>query len=385
MKTITLTVNGKQHTANVEPRTSIADFLREDLLLTGTHLGCEQGVCGACTINLNGMPVRACISFAVTCDGADIQTIEGFDDDPLMAEIRHAFSSEHGLQCGYCTPGMMITAHDIAQRLPRADEARLRIELSGNLCRCTGYVGIVNAMHKVLKKRLSDGSAFEPLPIKATQDMPMVSQTAQLDAPKDSPNTGAESIGKMTTLTQQFSVAHQRKEVWAMFQNLQRVTTCMPGATLTEPPLDNHIKGRMIVKLGPIRTNFVFEADIKTDSAAYTGHISASGIDSGHNSRARSEITYVLSETDGGNATQVSVEVAFALSGALAQFSRGGIVTAVADRMTQNFATNLEGAISNTDDIASPDVTTELDMGNIVLSVAWAKIKSIFRFLLRRD
>ena len=112
-KKIQLTVNGKAVSAEVEPRLQLADFLREHLLLTGTHLGCEHGVCGACTVEIDGAPARSCIAYAVACDGADVRTIEGFDDDPVMAELREAFSAEHALQCGYCTPGMLVTARDI--------------------------------------------------------------------------------------------------------------------------------------------------------------------------------------------------------------------------------------------------------------------------------
>jgi carbon-monoxide dehydrogenase small subunit len=153
MKTVTLTVNGKSVASAVEPRTHLADFLREQLLLTGTNLGCEHGVCGACTLWIDGAPARSCITYAVMCDGADVRTIEGFDDDPVMAELRAAFTAEHALQCGYCTPGMLATARDIVLRLPEADEARVREELSGNLCRCTGYVGIVRAILGVLAAR----------------------------------------------------------------------------------------------------------------------------------------------------------------------------------------------------------------------------------------
>ena len=153
MKTVTLTVNGEDVTATVEPRTSLADFLREERRLTGTHLGCEHGVCGACTINMDGVPARSCIAYAATLDGADIRTIEGFDDDDVMEDLRQAFTENHGLQCGYCTPGMLISCRDIVIRLPDADEKRVRLELSGNLCRCTGYVGIVRAVLAVLEKR----------------------------------------------------------------------------------------------------------------------------------------------------------------------------------------------------------------------------------------
>jgi len=155
---LTLEVNGRAVTETVEPRTHLADFLRERLHLTGTHIGCEHGVCGACTITLDDAPARSCISFAVACEGARVRTIEGYDDDRLMAELREAFSVEHALQCGYCTPGMLITARDIVERLPDADETRVRAELAGNLCRCTGYVGIVRAIVRVLAARRSAGN-----------------------------------------------------------------------------------------------------------------------------------------------------------------------------------------------------------------------------------
>jgi carbon-monoxide dehydrogenase small subunit len=150
---ISVTVNGKPVQAEVEPRTHLADFLREQLGLTGTNLGCEHGVCGACTLEIDGAPSRSCITWAVACDGASVRTIEGFDDDAVMAQLREAFTAEHALQCGYCTPGVLVTARDIVTRLPDADEARIRKELSGNLCRCTGYMGIVRAIGRVLRER----------------------------------------------------------------------------------------------------------------------------------------------------------------------------------------------------------------------------------------
>ena len=146
MTPISLTVNGQTVQALVEPRMHLGDFLREHCRLTGTHLGCEHGVCGACTVLIAGAPARSCITYAVACDGLAIRTIEGFDDDATMADLREAFSREHALQCGFCTPGMLIAARDIAERIPDADERRIRVELSGNLCRCTGYRGIVNAV-----------------------------------------------------------------------------------------------------------------------------------------------------------------------------------------------------------------------------------------------
>ena len=161
-KTIHLRINDSPVQAEVMPRTHLADFLREQRLLTGTNLGCEHGVCGACTIEIDGAPARSCITFAATCDGLTVRTIEGFAEDEVMLQLREAFAAAHALQCGYCTPGMLVTARDIVQRLPDADEARIRKELSGNLCRCTGYAGIVRAIESVLALRRS------PSTLKAT-------------------------------------------------------------------------------------------------------------------------------------------------------------------------------------------------------------------------
>ena len=150
---LSLTVNGEPKQLLAEPREQLADLLRRELMLTGTHVGCEHGVCGACTVEIDGAPARSCIAHAGSCDGASIRTIEGFGDDGVMAALREAFSREHALQCGYCTPGMLVTARDIVLRLPDADEARVREELAGNLCRCTGYRGIVRAVLSVLADR----------------------------------------------------------------------------------------------------------------------------------------------------------------------------------------------------------------------------------------
>lgn len=148
---VTLNVNGREHQITIEPRTSLADAVREHCGLTAIHLGCEQGVCGACTVEVDGVPQRSCLQSAVRFEGRSIRTLEDFDHDGLGEALRQAFSEEHALQCGYCTPGMLITARDIVRRLPDADEARIREELAGNLCRCTGYRGIVRAIKRVIE------------------------------------------------------------------------------------------------------------------------------------------------------------------------------------------------------------------------------------------
>ena len=145
---VALTVNGRPVEATVESRLSLADFLRLELRLTAAHLGCEHGVCGACTVLIDGEPARSCIALTVSLGGAEITTLEGLADDPAMQIIKQAFHDKHGLQCGFCTPGMLISTRDLLKRTPRPSESAVREGLSGNLCRCTGYQGIVRAVLK---------------------------------------------------------------------------------------------------------------------------------------------------------------------------------------------------------------------------------------------
>lgn len=142
-----LQVNGRAAEVDVEPRKTLADALREDLALTGTHLGCEHGVCGACTVLLDGEPVRACLLLAVQADGCQVLTVEGLAaPDGTLHPLQRAFAEHHGLQCGFCTPGMLLSALDLLRHEPAPTRERIREALSGNVCRCTGYLGIVDAV-----------------------------------------------------------------------------------------------------------------------------------------------------------------------------------------------------------------------------------------------
>ncbi|MGB5904006.1 MAG: (2Fe-2S)-binding protein [Xanthobacteraceae bacterium] len=146
MQIIKLRVNGEEIETAIDPRTTLADFLRQHADARSIHLGCEHGVCGGCTIVINGKMARSCIALAATMDGADIWTLEGLKDDPTIVQLRQSFHECHGLQCGYCTPGMLITVRDIIARYGEPDEKFLREALAGNICRCTGYAGIVKAV-----------------------------------------------------------------------------------------------------------------------------------------------------------------------------------------------------------------------------------------------
>lgn len=146
MKSVTVEVNGVNRVGEVEPRQTLADFLREHCRLTATHLGCEHGACGACTVIVDGKATRSCLRLAVMCDGHSVQTLEGFRSDRVMEILRRHFHEGHALQCGFCTPGMLVMARDILLRLPCPDAETVRHQLSGQICRCTGYANIVNAI-----------------------------------------------------------------------------------------------------------------------------------------------------------------------------------------------------------------------------------------------
>lgn len=150
---INLTVNGERISATVPARQHLIDFLRETLSLTGSHIGCEHGVCGACSIRVNGAVVRGCLTLAVQCDGASVDTIEGLSDSGAIADLQSAFHERNALQCGFCTPGMLVTASALLSENPSPSRAQIRGYMSGNYCRCTGYHAIVDAIETVAAKR----------------------------------------------------------------------------------------------------------------------------------------------------------------------------------------------------------------------------------------
>lgn len=150
---IAVSVNGENQVAEVEPRLLLADFLRENLDLTGTHVGCEHGICGACTVLMNGDSVRSCLTFAVQADGAEVETVESLGEIDALGPLQQAFREHHALQCGFCTPGMLMTATDMLRKYPLETDDDIRDGLSGNICRCTGYQNIVAAVRSAADKR----------------------------------------------------------------------------------------------------------------------------------------------------------------------------------------------------------------------------------------
>jgi carbon-monoxide dehydrogenase small subunit len=381
MRQIAMTINGTRVEALVEPRTHLADFLREQQRLTGTHLGCEQGVCGACTILFNGAPARACLTLAVSCEGADIRTVEGFPDDPVMARLREAFGAEHALQCGFCTPGMLISSYDIVRRLPQADEARIRAELSGNLCRCTGYMGIVAAVKSVLAEGPAARDTAAPAPRRALETF---TATSVAPSPPIAAATPARTVAResglepgWTRLAESFVVDRPPDEVWTLLGDVPRVASCLPGAALDDSDGGN-LKGRMQVRLGPMSASFAGTATHERDAAARIGVLAGGGNDQRGSSRVRGRVTYRLVAENGGQATRVALTLDFLLQGMLAQFSRSGLVKDIVGRMVRDFAANLAAKLEPGGAAAAAPEAAPLRAGSLVWRVLWTRLKAMF-------
>ena len=364
MTHVSMTVNGDVVEADIEPRTHLGDFLREHRFLTGTHLGCEHGICGACTVQIDGASSRSCIALAVACDGADVRTVEGFDDDPLMRKLREAFTREHALQCGYCTPGMLISAHDLVRRLPEADEDIIRREMEGNLCRCTGYVGIVRAVASVVG---------DPL---AVAEVPRADSTVvEIQAHEPATVLRVDLPADASRLLQSFRISQPVGDVWNLFRDIEAVATCMPGAEVTDVSAEGQVTGRINVGLGPIRAGFGGRADVRFDDTTKSGIVIGSGNDGATGSGALGEVTFALA--DEGGATRVDLEIAYSLSGALAQFGRGDLAAGVAQGLINQFAANLELRLAGETIVSD---ATSLDAGSLV----WQSFKGWVRKLFWR-
>jgi carbon-monoxide dehydrogenase small subunit len=367
MSTISLTVNRRAVQSSVEPRANLADFVRDKLDLTGTHLGCEHGVCGACTVLLDGAPARSCITYAVACEGAEVTTIEGLDEDEVTVELRSAFTREHALQCGYCTPGMLVSARDLVLRLPDADEHLIRVGLSGNLCRCTGYVGIVRAVQSVIDLRRArhiapeSGGRRKTLgPVGSGHRQHGSVDGASRIGPGESGQKLPDAVGLIdtipdftpgTVLEQSFDVSHPTEQVFAMFEDIAAVAACLPGASLTSPPTPQRVEGAIRVKIGPIAATFTGAARVERNPADMSGRIVGIGNDRRSRSSTQGEIRYRLVPVADGAGTRVDLSIGYTLAGMLAQVGRPGLVRDLAARLIAEFAKNLDRRLAG----LSPD------------------------------
>ncbi|MBT1510719.1 2Fe-2S iron-sulfur cluster binding domain-containing protein [Bradyrhizobium sp. SRL28] len=395
MNMIALTVNQRAVQALAEPRTNLADFVRDKLDLTGTHLGCEHGVCGACTVLLDGEPARSCITYAVACEGAEVTTIEGLDEDNITTELRAAFTREHALQCGYCTPGMLVSARDLVLRLPHADERLIRVGLSGNLCRCTGYVGIVRAVRSVIEARRArdiaptpDGGRKILGPVgSGRSDADRAERMRSVGSEQTSPET-ASSVSAIpdfvpaTVLNQHFSVAHPPEQVFAMFDDIAAIAACLPGASLTAPPKPERVEGAIRVRIGPIAATFQGAARVERSLADMSGRIVGIGNDRRSRSSTQGEIRYRLVPIEQG--TRVDLSIGYTLTGMLAQVGRPGLVRDLAARLIAEFASNLDRRLSGT----SPGDATAAELNGmaLVFSLLRARVAGwVGRFASSKD
>ena len=396
MSMVSLTINGRAASAEVEPRTHLADFIRETQTLTGTHLGCEHGVCGACTVLVDGMPVRSCITYAVACGGANVTTIEGLDDDEIGKELRTAFSREHALQCGYCTPGMLVSARDVVLRAQAPTEHDIRVAMSGNLCRCTGYLGIVRAIQHVIADRRARGVvaapgagrvALGPAGSGHGEATAAVVGTRRADAPAASatPSMNAEDLTDwkpQASFEQSFKVNHAIDAVWSFFSDTAAVASCLPGVSLIGDAKARNVSGKMRIKVGPIAAEFHGVAEIDRDAATHSGKIQGSGRDQRSSSATRGVIRYrLVPESDGS--TKVGLDVGYRLTGPLAQFSRSDLVHDIASRIIEAFAQNVEARLSGKTTGAGAG-SAELNAGGLFFSVLASRIKAGLRRLLGR-
>jgi aerobic carbon-monoxide dehydrogenase small subunit len=388
---LSLSVNGRAVSAAVEPRLHLADFLREQLNLTGTHLGCEHGVCGACTLLVDGEPIRSCIAFAGACGGADVTTIEGLDNDEIAIELRAAFNREHALQCGFCTPGMLVSARDLVLRLREPDERRIRLGLSGNLCRCTGYVGIVQAVRSVIAAQRGRGiEAIVADPNRGLGPIGARTGSGLAAARAPSPKTlapraaplGVKVAGAFVptdSFEQNFTIRRPPAEVFAAFGRIREIADCIPGAVVDGEPAPNRVEGGIRVRFGPISPMFRGVALIEQDGEKLAGRILGTGVDAGERSSMQGEIRYRVVDGEVQGTARVELAIGYALKGALAQFGRPGLVRNLAGRMIAEFSRNLEDLLS---DRRSEGLSKPVDVPRLILNSVRERLARWLRGLL---
>ncbi len=390
MTALTLTVNSQPVSGDVDPRMHLADFLREMQTLTGTHIGCEHGVCGACTILLDGVPVRSCITFAIACSGASVTTIEGLDEDEIGAELRAAFSREHALQCGYCTPGMLMSARDVVLRLREANEQDVRVAMSGNLCRCTGYAGVVRAIMSVIADRRARGivpvaaagrTVLGPAgsghrTTTAAGTIARVQNEQSIGAADSIADDETTSWEPQASFQRSFTIHRALAEVWEFFGDTAKVADCLPGASVSGDSSSRKIAGKIRIKVGPIAADFRGTAIIERDPGSQSGTIEGSGRDARSASATRGRIHYRLLPLD-ANATKIELAIGYRLTGPLAQFSRSDMLQDIASRLIDIFARNVEARLAGKAE--SAPTQTEFNVGSLFASLLASRIGNLLR------
>lgn len=353
-------LNGKKVKGAVEPRTHLADFIREEVLASGTHIGCEQGVCGACTVFVDGRPTRSCITLAAACNSAEVRTVEGFEADPLMEAIRDSFKRHHGLQCGFCTPGMLTTAYDIIRRLPDAERDTIRKELSGNLCRCTGYAGIVDAIEDVLKNAPAADLQPTDRPCPAAPGTDATARLAMNAAAKASPPEAidpaytaipdAGSFENANALRKTMQLSAAPENAWELISNPEAIVSCIPGATLSGPVTDGIANGACSISAGPIKAQFRGTASIAYRPETKSGQLLGSGKDGLSRSGLEGRLDFQV--VPNGTACDIKLEMRYRLNGPLSQFGRPALVEEIANGLLAEIGQAIDAKLSGNAEIA---------------------------------
>jgi xanthine dehydrogenase YagT iron-sulfur-binding subunit len=348
-----MTVNGTDAVLRLPARITLADALRDHLGLTGTHLGCEHGVCGMCTVLVDGQAARACLLFACQLDGAEIITVEGLGRPDKLHPLQEAFGRNHALQCGFCTPGFLMSSYDLLSTKPEVTEEELPEELSGVICRCTGYRNIVTAVAQT-SRDYPDGL---PEPGNCARRALVGRATGQAGGATGAPESAegpaepakAKDIvlpaGDPTIAVRvETEISVPVEKVWGVFDDVHLLARCLPGAELTDELGEDRYAGQARVSVGPIKLSFKGLAHIiERDRAAGTLRVLAEGQDTGG---ARTQADIKLSTESTATGTTVHADAKVYLTGRIAQFGRA-LAGDVSRRMFEQFADSVaEAAIS---------------------------------------
>jgi carbon-monoxide dehydrogenase small subunit len=385
---VPLTVNGSAVTVRVPARMHLADALREHLGLTGTHLGCEHGVCGMCTVLVDGEAARACLLFAVQCEGAEVITVEGLGSPGEQHPLQRAFAAHHALQCGFCTPGMLLSGYDLLANGPAGTAVapeRLPVEMSGVLCRCTGYRGILAAV--------ADVAAACPAGVPGPGNCaprPLLGRRgggtgAGAAAPPDSeprpapahPEPELPAGAPSATVEVRSMLSAPVEAVWRVLDDFERLARCLPGATLVEVLDDGRHLGRAVVALGPVKLSFDGVARVvERDAGEHRLRVLARGADAGGSATQadiRLHAARAPDNVDGG--TVLSADASLYLSGRIAQFGRA-LAGDVSHRLFEQFAAAVERAALTGEEPAEVAAPSPV---RLILDVLVRRLRTAFR------
>jgi aerobic carbon-monoxide dehydrogenase small subunit len=386
MAEVTLTVNGTEVTLDVEPRLTLVDALRHRLGLTGSHVGCEHGVCGACTVLVDGAAARSCLMFCVQAAGSEVTTVEALGEVDDLHPLQEAFRRHHGLQCGFCTPGFLMSSYDLL-RDGAVDEAHLREELSGVLCRCTGYAGIVDAVREVATSHPDGLPAPKALgrPIRVRGGGIPAGEAAALEHSAEraaaAPSAGAGAVDLAVpdgepneTVDVVTEIDAPPEETWELLQDFPKMSRLLPGVDLSRELGDDRYEGEARIHMGPMRLTFAGAAQVlERDATARSLRAIAAGRDiSGGGVRAD---LLISAEPGDGGGTRVRAQAKLYLSGRAAQFGRS-LAGDVSRQLFVKFGQGVEQTLK-TGQVAEP---TQLRGG----ALAWSLVRTRLMSLVRR-